>query len=74
MKGKGTATFNLVDTQTKDKLASVNSELTDEYTVISCEDLTAPTSTPVILSLEATTGEHEVPITFLSLAVTMTQR
>ena len=74
VEGKGMATFYLIEKQTGEKLATISADLMEDLTVISHEDLAAPASTPAILSLEATTGEHEDPIKFLSLTVTMTRR
>jgi len=74
VEGKGLATFYLVEKQTGERLATIIADLTEDLTVISHEDLAAPASTPAILSLEATTGEHEDPIKFLSLTVTLKKR
>ncbi len=74
VEGKGLATFYLVEKQTGERLATISSDLTEDLTVISHENLAVPASTPAILSLEATTGEHEDPIKFLSLTVTLKKR
>ena len=74
VEGTGAVTFYLVEKQTGERLATVSTDLTEDLTVISHEDLAVPASTPAILSLEATTGDHEDPIKFLSLTVTLTKR
>ena len=74
VEGKGDATFFLVEKQTGEKLATVSAHLTEDLTVVSHDDLAAPALSPTILSLEATTGDHEEPIKFLALTVTLKKR
>jgi hypothetical protein len=71
VEGKGPVTFSLVEKQTGEKLATIDSTLTEDLTVLSDENIVSPASGLTALTLEASTGDHETPIKFLALTVTL---
>jgi len=71
--GIGSVTFNLIEKQTRNILATRNIELTENLTLISHDEFQKTNITPAICSLEAiVNGEYkEKPIKVLALIVTM---
>ena len=74
VQGKGQVTFYLIEKQTGERLAVINTILADELTIVSHDDFAAPASDLTILTLEANTEELEGPIKFLALTVTLKSR
>ena len=71
VEGKGPVTFYLTEKQTGEKLATVDSLLTEDLTVLTHDSIVTPASGLTVLTLEASTGDHETPIKFLALTVTL---
>ena len=73
VQGTGAVDFFLVDDQSGEKLASVNTNLEDNLSVISHEDIAKPVSSPAIISLQAVSVNNDEPIKLLSFTVTLNQ-
>ena len=69
--GKGSLTFSLTDKLTDKKIAVIEKELTEDFTVISHEEFEKINQPISILSLEAIVTEEIQPIKFMALTLTL---